>query len=76
MNSVLLVIRPVTISSSPSVYESFAEFLMRSGVTSMSVNPDTVVYARRLVAPLEREMLLERIFAIDRGDKIQEIKIG
>ncbi len=49
---------------------------MRSGVTSMSVNPDTVVYARRLVAPLEREMLLERIFAIDRGDKIQEIKIG
>jgi len=39
----------------------FCEFLVRCGATSMSVNPDTVVYTRRLVASLKQKVLLERM---------------
>jgi len=41
----------------------------------MSVNPDTVVYTRRLVASLEQKVLLEKMLGIDRGDKDWEMKI-
>lgn len=34
----------------PSVYPEFTEFLVRKGITSISVNPDAVVDTRRLVA--------------------------
>ncbi|HHV79883.1 MAG TPA: phosphoenolpyruvate synthase [Firmicutes bacterium] len=44
----------------PSVYPEFAEFLVREGIDSISVNPDTVVYTRRLVASVEQRILLER----------------
>ena len=53
----------------PSVYESFCGFLVRCGATSMSVNPDTVVYTRSLVASLEPKVLLEKMLGIDHGDK-------
>lgn len=42
----------------PSLYPDFAEFLVREGIDSMSVNPDTVSYTRRLVAGVEQRMLL------------------
>lgn len=42
----------------PSLYPDFAEFLVREGIDSMSVNPDTVAYTRRLVASVEQRMML------------------
>ena len=49
----------------PSVYPGFAEFLVRKGIDSMSVNPDTVGYTRRLVAAVEQRLLLERALSKD-----------
>ncbi|MGQ9498243.1 MAG: phosphoenolpyruvate synthase [Desulfotomaculales bacterium] len=43
----------------PSVYPEFTEFLVRNGIDSVSVNPDTVVQTRRLVAGVEQKILLE-----------------
>ena len=45
----------------PSQYPEFAEFLVREGIDSMSVNPDTVGYTRRLVAGVEQRMILSKI---------------
>jgi pyruvate, water dikinase len=43
----------------PSVYPEFAEFLVRSGIDSMSLNADTVVATTRAVASLEQKMKLD-----------------
>ncbi|MDO5725420.1 MAG: phosphoenolpyruvate synthase [Tissierellia bacterium] len=45
----------------PSQYPELAQFLVESGITSISVNPDTVEYTRRLVAQVEQRMLLNSI---------------
>lgn len=45
----------------PSQYPEFAEFLVREGIDSMSVNPDTVAYTRRLVAGVEQRIILNKI---------------
>jgi pyruvate,water dikinase len=45
----------------PSVYPEFTEFLVHSGITSVSVNPDTVANTRRLVAGVEQKMILESL---------------
>ena len=45
----------------PSQYPEFAEFLVEQGVDSMSVNPDTVIYTKRLVASVEKKILLKKI---------------
>lgn len=45
----------------PSQYPDFAEFLVQNGIDSMSVNPDTVDYTRRLVATVEQRMILKKI---------------
>jgi len=53
----------VTVSicgQAPSVYPEFTEFLVRCGIDSVSVNPDVVVQTRRLIASIERKILLER----------------
>ncbi len=39
----------------PSQYPEFAEFLVQEGIDSISVNPDTVGYTRRLVASVEQK---------------------
>ncbi len=44
----------------PSVYPEYSEFLVRQGATSVSVNPDTVVATRRLIATIEQKILLEK----------------
>ncbi len=43
----------------PSNLPDFTEFLVRCGIDSISVNNDTVVRTRQLVASLEQKMLLE-----------------
>jgi len=44
----------------PSNLPDFAEFLVRSGIDSISVNADAVVQTRQLVASIERKILLEQ----------------
>ncbi len=45
----------------PSVYPEIVEFLVREGIDSISVNPDAVISTRRLVASIERKILLEKL---------------
>ncbi len=45
----------------PSVYPEFAEFLVRRGIDSISLNADTVLTTIRTIASLEQRMKLEGI---------------
>jgi len=45
----------------PSNLPDFAEFLVRCGIDSISVNADAVISTRQLVASLEQKILLERL---------------
>jgi len=56
--------RGVTVSicgEGPSNLPDFAEFLVRNGIDSISVNNDVVVRTRQWVASLEQKILLERL---------------
>jgi pyruvate,water dikinase len=44
----------------PSVYPEFAEFLVKSGIDSISVSPDVVVSTRKLVAMVEQRIILDK----------------
>ena len=50
----------------PSVHPEYADFLVRAGVDSISVNPDAVDATRRNVAAAEQRLLLEAVRG--RGD--------
>ncbi len=45
----------------PSEYPEIVEFLVKEGIDTMSVNPDVVGKVRRLVASVERNILLGKI---------------
>lgn len=45
----------------PSNLPDFAEFLVRVGIDSISVNADAVVATKRLVASIERKLILEQL---------------
>ncbi|WP_246941283.1 phosphoenolpyruvate synthase [Bacillus pinisoli] len=45
----------------PSLYPDFTEFLIDAGIDSVSVNPDTVAFTRRLVASAEQKILLNKV---------------
>jgi pyruvate, water dikinase len=50
----------------PSVYEEIVEFLVKHGVTSVSVNPDAIESTRKLIARVEHKYML---------DKLRELKL-
>jgi len=50
----------------PSVYPEIVEFLVANGIDSISVNPDAVIPTRRLVASIERKIMLRRLEAIEK----------
>ncbi len=56
----------------PSVYPEIVEFLVEAGIDSISVNPDAVIATRRLVASIERKVMLKRL---ERLEKLLE-KLG
>ena len=45
----------------PSKYPEFTEFLVRKGIDSISVNPDKVFDTIRLVARVEKKIMMERL---------------
>lgn len=49
----------------PSNYPDIVEFLVKEGVTSISVNPDKVVETREMVASIERKIMLERMMELE-----------
>ena len=52
----------------PSVYPEFCEFLVKSGIDSMSVNPDTVKFTKKLVAQLEQRIMLDAVTGKGRAE--------
>ncbi|MBO4359502.1 MAG: phosphoenolpyruvate synthase [Eubacteriaceae bacterium] len=45
----------------PSVYPEFAEFLVRSGIDSLSVNPDMVKQTKKNIAQVEQRMMMDAL---------------
>lgn len=43
----------------PSLYPEFTEFLVKTGIDSISVNPDRVIQTRGLVASVEQKTILQ-----------------
>lgn len=52
----------------PSVYPDFTEFLVKSGIDSVSVNPDAVVATRKSVAQIEQRILMDSLTGKGRAD--------
>lgn len=52
----------------PSVYPEFAEFLVKSGIDSISVNPDAVISTRKNIAQIEQRMMLDSLTGRGRAD--------
>jgi len=54
--------KPVGIcGQAPSVYPEFTEFLVRSGIDSISLNPDTVMKTIPMIAATEQKIILESL---------------
>jgi pyruvate,water dikinase len=49
----------------PSVYPEFVELLVEAGITSISVNPDAIFETKKLVASIEKRILLDKIKEIE-----------
>ncbi len=45
----------------PSTYLDFTEFLVKSGIDSISVNPDAVKTTKKLVAQVEQRIMLDKL---------------
>ncbi len=50
----------------PSYYPEIVEFLVKLGIDSISVNPDAVIRTRRLVASIERKVMLQRLARLEK----------
>ncbi len=65
MHNIISTCRRLGLTSSicgqaPSVYADLCETLVNWGITSISVNPDTLELTRRLIAAAEQRVLLRR----------------
>jgi len=58
----------------PSNLPDFAEFLVRAGIDSLSVNNDAVVATRKLVASVEQKIILERLAELEALARGQPVK--
>ena len=52
----------------PSVYPEFCEFLIKSGIDSISVNPDTVKFTKKSAAQIEQRVMLDALTGKGRVD--------
>ena len=52
----------------PSVYPEFAEFLVKNGIDSISVNPDTVKFTKKMVAQVEQRIMLDALTGRGKAD--------
>ena len=50
----------------PSVYPEFTEFLVREGIDTISLNPDTVAKTREIIASCEQRIILDRLRKLER----------
>ena len=57
----------------PSVYPEFAEFLVQCGIDSMSVNPDTVKFTKKMVAQVEQRLILDQLTGRGRNRHEEEL---
>ncbi len=52
--------KPVSIcGQGPSVYPEFTEFLIEEGIDSISLNPDTFIKTKKLIASVEQKVILK-----------------
>ena len=58
----------------PSVYPEFAEYLVKAGIDSLSVNPDTVIFTKKMVAQVEQKILLDKLTGRGRVQDEEELK--
>jgi pyruvate,water dikinase len=49
----------------PSVYPEFSEFLVREGIDTISLNHDTVIKTKQIIASAEQRVMLERLQALE-----------
>jgi len=49
----------------PSVYPEFSEFLVREGIDTISLNHDTVVKTKQIIASAEQKVMLERLRSLE-----------
>lgn len=49
----------------PSVYPELCQFLIECGIDCISVNPDTVIQTRRLIASLEHKTMMTRLARLE-----------
>ena len=52
----------------PSVYPELCEFLIKSGIDSISVNPDAVVATKKSVAQIEQRMVMDALTGKGKAD--------
>jgi pyruvate,water dikinase len=45
----------------PSVYPEFAEFLVREGIDYISLNADTIIKTKKIIASVEQKIILESL---------------
>ena len=53
----------------PSQYPELSEFLVRNGIDSVSVNPDMVIWTRKVVAGVERKVMMESILSKKKNEQ-------
>jgi hypothetical protein len=61
-------------SAATSDYPEFAEFLVRCGIDSISLNPDTVIKTTDRILQLEKEMGISRRIESEKSPEIIQLQ--